>query len=126
VYTALAEESTDEEDDDVQTVITQMAALTTQSQIMAASQAATTLTVTTAINQLVANQQAMSRDQQAMLQQIAAFANVARAPPAAVQFPTQFDIPPINIPPTGNFQGGGNRAMRRAGRGQGERGGRQG
>ena len=125
-YAALAEESTEEEDDDVQTVITQMAALTTQSQVTAASQAATTSTVTTAINQLVANQQAMSRDQQAMSEQIAAFANVARAPPAAVQFPTQFNIPPINIPHIGNLQGGGNRATRREGRGRGEYGGRQG
>lgn len=118
-YAALAEESTDEEDDDVQTVITQMAALTTQSQLTAASQAASTSTVTSAINQLVANQQAMS-------QQIAAFANGNRAPPAAVQFPTQFIVPPITVPPIGSFQGGGNRASRRAGRGRGERSGRQG
>ncbi len=115
VYATLTEESTKNEDDDVQTVITQMAALTMQSQLTAASQAATTSSVTTAINQLVANKQAM-------LQQIAAFANVARAPPTAVQVPTQFNIPPIkNI-----FYGGGNQTERRAGRGRGDRGGRQG
>ncbi len=102
-YAALAKKSTDEEDDDVQTVITQMAALTTQSQMMAASNAATTSLVTNAINQLVANQQGM-------LQQIVAFANGARAPPAAVQLPTQFNIPAI-----GNFQGGGYRGGRRGG-----------
>jgi hypothetical protein len=100
-YTTLAKESTNDEDNDVQTVITQMAALTMQSKMMATSTAATTLVVTSAINQLAANQQAM-------LQQIAALANVARAPPAAVQFPTQFNIPPIS-----NFQGGGNRQQRR-------------
>jgi hypothetical protein len=96
----LAEESTDDEDNNVQTVITQMAALTTQRKMMAASTAATTLAVTSVINQLVANQQAI-------LQQIAAFANAARALPAAVQFPTQFNIPPIS-----NFQGGGNSGSR--------------
>ena len=101
------------------TIITQMAALTMQSQMTAASQAATTSSVTSTINQLVANQQAMS-------QQIAAFANVGRAPPAAVQFPTQLTVPPITIPPIGNFQGRGNRATQRAGRGRGDRGGRQG
>ncbi len=104
VFAALAKESTKDENDDVQTVITQMAALTTQSKVMAASTAANTLAVTSAINQLAANQQAMS-------QQIAAFANAARAPPAAVRFPTQFNIPPIN-----NFQGGGTRGSRRGGR----------
>ncbi len=65
-------------------------------------------------NQLAANQQTMS-------QQIAAFANAARAPPAAVKFPTQFNIPPIS-----NFQGGGNRGGRRGGQERGNGGGRQG
>ena len=116
-FAVLADESTDDDDDDVQTVITQMAALTTQSQLTAASQAATTTSVTTALNQLVANQQAIS-------QQIAAFANVARAPPAAVQFPTQMNVPAVGTA----FTGGGNppRTTRRAGRGRGERGARQG
>jgi hypothetical protein len=100
-YAALAEESTNNEDNNVQTVITQMAALTTQSKMTAASTAATTSAVTSAINQLAANQQVM-------LQQIAAFANAARAPPAAVQFPTHFNIPPIS-----NLQGGSNRGGRR-------------
>jgi len=64
-YAALAEESEDD-DDDVQMVITQMAALTTQSQLTASTVAETNTSVTTAINQLAANQQAMQ-------QQFAAF-----------------------------------------------------
>ncbi len=64
-YAALAEES-EEEDDDVHTVITQMAALTTQSQLTANTAAETNASVTAAINQLAANQQAMQ-------QQFAAF-----------------------------------------------------
>jgi hypothetical protein len=55
------------EDDDVNTVITQMAALTTQSQLTSTTVAETTVSVTAAINQLAANQQAMQ-------QQFAAFA----------------------------------------------------
>ncbi len=65
-FAALAEESDDDEDD-VQTVITQMAALTTQSQLTASTAAETNASVTAAINQLAANQQAMQ-------QQFAAFA----------------------------------------------------
>ena len=57
-FAALTEESEDE-DDDVQTVITQMAALTTQSQLTASTAAETNTSVTAAINQIVANQQAM-------------------------------------------------------------------
>jgi hypothetical protein len=102
-HAALAKESTDGEDDDVQIVIMQMAALTMQSQMMVAIYVATTLLVTTTINQLATNQQAM-------LQQITAFANAARAPPAAVQFPTQFTTPTV-----GNFQGGGCRGSRHGG-----------
>jgi hypothetical protein len=102
-FAVLAKESTEDKDDDNQTVITQMTALTTQSEVTAASTAANTLTVTSAINQLATNQQTI-------LQQIAAFANAARAPLVAVQFPTQFNIPPIN-----NFQAGGNRGGRRGG-----------
>jgi hypothetical protein len=103
----LAEESTGNEDNNVQTVITQMVALTMQSKMTAASTAATTSAVMSAIKQLAANQQAMS-------QQIAAFENAARAPPEAVQFPTQFNIPPIS-----KFQGGGNRGGRHGGQGHG-------
>jgi hypothetical protein len=96
-YAALAEESTDEEGNDVQTVITQMAALTTQSKIMAASNAVTTSLVMTAINQLAANQQAM-------LQQIAAFVNAARAPASGgavshpVQHPRHRKLPSRRLP----------------------------
>ena len=57
-FSVLQEESK-EEDDDVQTVITQMAALTTQSQLMATTMAETSALVAAAINQLHANQQAM-------------------------------------------------------------------
>ena len=57
-FAALTEESEDE-DDDVQTVITQMAALTTQSQLTASTAAETNTSVTAAINQIAANQQAM-------------------------------------------------------------------
>jgi len=64
-FAALGEES-DDNDDDVQTVITQMAALTTQSQLTATTMAETQSAVAAAINQLVANQQAMQ-------QQFAAF-----------------------------------------------------
>jgi hypothetical protein len=113
-FAMLAKESTKDKENNVQTVIMQMAALTTQRKVTAASNAANTLAVMSAINQLAANQQVM-------LQQIAAFVNAARAPPAAVQFPTQLNIPPIN-----NFQGGGNRGGRRGGRGCRNRGGRQG
>ncbi len=61
------QESNDEDDDDVNTVITQMEASTTQSQLMAATAAETGALVTAAINQLAANQQAMQ-------QQFSAFA----------------------------------------------------
>jgi len=64
-FAALGEES-DDDDDDVQTVITQMAALTTQSQLTETTTAETQSAVAAAINQLVANQQAMQ-------QQFAAF-----------------------------------------------------
>jgi hypothetical protein len=113
-YAVLAKESPGKEDNDVKTLITQMVALTTQSQMMVASNAATTLSVKIDVNQLATNQQAMS-------QQIAAFAIAARAPTAAVQFSTQFNIPAIR-----NFQGGGYRGGRHGGRGRGDCGGRQG
>jgi hypothetical protein len=66
-FAALAEELEDE-DSDVQTVIPQMATLTTQSQLMASTAAETNASVTAAINQLAANQQAMQ-------QQFASFAS---------------------------------------------------
>ncbi len=55
-FAAHGEES-DEDDDNVQTVITQMAALTTQIQLTANTTAETHASVTAAINQLAANQQ---------------------------------------------------------------------
>jgi hypothetical protein len=50
-------ETSDDKDNDVQTVMTQMAALTTQSQIMAQTLAKKSASVAAAINQLAANQQ---------------------------------------------------------------------
>ena len=58
---AVLQEESEEEDDDVQTVITQMAALTTQSQLMAITMAETSASVAAAIHQLHANQQAMQQ-----------------------------------------------------------------
>ncbi len=58
-FAALAEEL-DDKDDEVQTVITQMAALTTQSQLTASTAAETNASVTAVINQLAANQQAIN------------------------------------------------------------------
>ena len=58
-FNALAEESEEDVDDDIATIVTQLAAMTTQSQITAASAAATTTNVNAAITQLAANQQAM-------------------------------------------------------------------
>jgi rubrerythrin len=99
-YTALAEES-EEDKDDVHTVITQMAALTTQSQLSASMAAET------------ANQQAMQ-------QQFAAFTAThntmyqpAQAPPLMQQ---------LTIPSFGTFQPAGlGFGGRRGGRGCGER-----
>jgi hypothetical protein len=59
-FAALGKES-NEDDDDVQTVITQMAALTTQSQLTATTMAETQASVAAAINQLAANQQVMQQ-----------------------------------------------------------------
>jgi len=110
---AVLEESDDDKDADVATVITQMAALTTQSQLTAASTAATTSLVTAAIYQLNSNQHAM-------MQQMASYANAntARNLPAAHNPPlTHFNIPTIGtFQPGGNVQGG-----RRPGRGRGRR-----
>jgi len=112
-YAALAEESEDD-DDDVHTVITQMAALTTQSQLTASTVAETNASVTTAINQLAANQQAMQ-------QQFAAFTamrNTTYQPILSAPPPMQ----QLTIPSFGTFQptgmGGGGRS---GGRGHGKR-----
>jgi hypothetical protein len=59
-FAALHEESEDK-DNDVQRVITQIAALTTQSQQTATTAAETSASVAAAINQLNANQQAMQQ-----------------------------------------------------------------
>ena len=110
---AVLKELDDDEDANVATVITQMAALTTQSQLTAASTAATTSSVTAAIHQLNSNQQVM-------MQQMATYANAntARNLPVAHNPPlTHFNIPTIGtFQPGGNAQGG-----RRPGRGRGGR-----
>ncbi len=87
-FAALDEES-DKDDDDVQMVITQIAPLTTQSQLTATITAETQASVVAAINQLAANQQAMQ-------QQFTAFTTQqnttyqARTPTPPI---TQFTIP---------------------------------
>ena len=112
-YTALAEK-TEDEDDDVQTVITQMAALTTQSQLTASTEAETNALVTVVIHQLAANQQAMQ-------QQFATFAsmhNTAYQPTTPAPPPMQqFTIPNFGtFWPAGLGVGG-----RRGGHGRGKR-----
>ena len=109
-FAALGEES-DEDDDNVQTVITQMAALTTQIQLTANTTAETHASVTAAINQLAANQQVMQ-------QQLAAFtpSNTTYQPSPHPPI-TQLTIPSYTTFPTSG-RGGGNR---RGGRGRGER-----
>ena len=103
-YAALADELEDE-DDDIQTVITQMAALTTQSQLMASTVAETNASVTMAIHQLAANQHAMQ-------QQFPAFASTRNtmyqpatpAPPPMqhvrylLAIYLQLDLPPLALP----------------------------
>ena len=110
-FAALAEES-DDYDDDVQTVITQMAALTAQNQLTASTAAEMSTLVTAAINQLAANQQAMQ-------QQFAAFAtarNTMYQPETPTPPPMQF-----NIPNFGTFQPAGLEVGGRwGGRGRGE------
>ena len=97
-FAALAEES-DNDKDDVQMVITQMAALTTQSQLTASTAAETNASVIAAINQLAANQQAMQ-------QQFAAFATTRNTTyqPAT---PTPPPMQQFNIPNFGTFQPAG-------------------
>jgi len=113
-FTVLQEES-EEEDDDVQTVITQMAALTTQSQLMVTMTAETSASVAAAINQLHANQQAMQ-------QQFAAF-TTRRNTTYQPAFPAmQPPIMQFSIPNLATFNTAGRGAGGRHG-GQG-RGGR--
>ncbi len=64
---AVPQENSKEDNDDVQTVITQMAALTAQSQLTANTTAETSASVAAAINQLNANQQAMQQQFAAMV-----------------------------------------------------------
>ncbi len=112
---AILQEESEEEDDDVQTVITQMAVLTTQSQLTATTRAENSASVSAAINQLHANQQAMQ-------QQFAAFTtqrNTTYQPVSpAMQLPiTQFSIPNLaTFNTTGRGAGG-----RRGGHGRGGR-----
>jgi len=100
---AVLQEDSEEEDDDVQTVITQIAALTTQSQRTANTTAENSASVAVAINQLNANQQAMQ-------QQFAAFTaqcNTTYHPVSTVQPPiTQFSIPNIALFNTAGVGGG--------------------
>ena len=95
---ALTEELEDD-DDDVQTVITQMAALMTQSQLTASTAAETDALVTAAINQLAANQQAIQ-------QQFAAFATT-RNTTYQTATPTPPPMQQFNIPNFGAFQPAG-------------------
>ncbi len=108
---AALEELDDDKDADMATVITQMAALTTQSQATAVSTAATSSSVAAAITQL-------NNNQQVMMQQMMAYANpnTTRDPPVVQNPPlTHFTIPTI-----GSFQPGGNaRGGRRLGHGRG-------
>jgi hypothetical protein len=102
-------QESDDEDDDVNMVITQMAALTTQSQITATTAAETTALVMAAIHQLAANQQAMQ-------QQFAAFATECNTTyqqvPAAQPLIAGITIPAF---PTFNME----RHGRRGGQGHG-------
>ena len=106
VNAALGEES-DEEDDDVQTFNTQMAALTTQSKLMASTAAETNALVTEAINQLTATQQAMQHEFAALTS--TRNTTYQRAPPAPAP------IQQFTIPQSGTFQppgsGGGGRRV---------------
>jgi len=110
---AVLEELEDNEEEDVATVITQMAALTTQSQLTAVSTAATSSLVAAAIQQLNTNQQAMMQQMMADTN-----ANTTRNPPVVHNPPlTHFNIPNI-----GSFQPGGNaQGARRPERGRGGR-----
>ncbi len=106
-FAALHEES-DEEDNDVQTVITPMATLTTQSQLTVTTVAESSAAVAVAISQLAANQHAMQ-------QKFAAFTtqrNTTYQPAQAAQPPiTQFSIPNFVMFPA-EGRGGGKRGSR--------------
>jgi hypothetical protein len=112
---AVLQDESKEEDDGVQTVITQMAALTTQSQLTATTRAETLASVAAAINQLNANQQAMQ-------QQFAAFTtqrNTTYYQPSAqtMQPPiSQFTIPAISPFNTARRGGGRHGGPGRGGR----------
>ena len=111
-YAALAEESEDK-DDDVHMVITQMAALTTQSQLTASTAAETNALVTAAINQLAANQQVVQQQFVAYT----AMRNTTYQPAMPAPPPMQ----QLTIPSFGTFQPAGlGFGGRHVGRGCGE------
>jgi hypothetical protein len=79
-FAALGEGS-DKDDNDVQTVITQMAALTTQSQLTATTMAESPASVTAMINHLAANQQVMQQHAAFTTQQNTTYQARTIAPP---------------------------------------------
>jgi hypothetical protein len=96
-----AQEKLGDNNNNAAMVIMQMTALPTQSWLTTPSMAATTFSVTLAINQLAANQQAM-------MQQMMAYANTAWSPPPANTVPiAQFTIPAIGNFPLGGAAHGG-------------------
>jgi hypothetical protein len=110
---AVLQEESKEEDDDIQTVITQMAVLTTQSQLTATTTAEASALVAATINQLHANQQAMQ-------QQFAAFTtqrSTTYQPAPAMQPPTT----PFSIPYLAMFNAAGRGGGRCGGHGCGVR-----
>ncbi len=117
-FNALAKESEEDVDNYVATIVTQLAAMTTQSQITAASAAATTTNGNAAITQLAANQQAM-------MTQLMAYGaangdqrgSVQRARINAV-VPQTTGVHNFNIPAMSTFQQGGRHV---GGRGRGGR-----
>ena len=99
-FNALAKKTDDKIDDDVATIVTQLAAMTNQSQITAASSAAATNNVNAAITQLAANQQAMMTQ---MMAYGAANANPSRARVVAA-IPQTLGVHNFNIPAMSTFQ----------------------
>ena len=123
-FNALAEQSDDDIDDDVATIVTQLAAMTTESQITAATAAASTNNVNAAITQLAANQQAMMT--QMMAYGAAINANPTRARINAA-IPQTLGIHNFNIPAMSTFQPFDTRGGRPGGgRGRGTRAPHQG
>jgi len=114
-FNALTEDSDDDIDDDVATIVTQLAAMTNQSQLTAASTTATTNNVNAAITQLAANQQTMMNQ---LMAYGAATRGTATGPPA-------LNTTNFNIPAMSTFQHTG-RAGRGGGRGRGGRATNQG